>query len=127
MFDNLKVGLSASNNIIVQHADLATAFGSGKVNVYATPAMISLMEKTALECVATFLPEGFTTVGTEIHVHHVKATAIGKKVNCTAELVEIDRKKLVFEMNARDEEGEIGFGKHTRFIIEQEKFMAKLS
>lgn len=127
MFDNLKIGLSTSNNIVVQTSDSATAFGSGIVDVYATPAMIALMEKTALECVSLILPDGFTTVGTELHIHHIKATAVGKKVNCTAELIEIDRKKLVFEVRAKDEEGEIGFGKHTRFIIEQEKFMAKLS
>ncbi len=127
MVENLEIGLRASNNIIVQHTDSATAFGSGLVDVYATPAMIALMEKTALECVTPILPDGFTTVGIEICIHRIKATTIEKKVSCTAEFVEIDREKLVFEVSSKDEEGEIGFGKHTRFIIEQEKFMAKLS
>ncbi len=126
MFPQIKTGLSFFIEKDVLPEDSATHYGSGLVEVYATPAMIALMEKTALECVNHLLPEGFTTVGTELKVQHTKPTAIGKKVKCTAKVVEVDRKKIVFEVSAEDEQGQIGFGTHTRFIIDQKVFMAKL-
>ncbi len=127
MISKIKTGLTFSIEKKVTTEDSATNYGSGLVEVFATPAMIALMEKTALECVNNLLPAGHTTVGTKISVHHIKATAIGKHVNCNARLIEIDRKRLVFEVKASDEEGEIGFGTHTRFIINQNEFMSKLS
>lgn len=126
MFDEIKVGLSFETEKPVGQQDSATYYGSGMVDVFATPAMIALMEKTALECINHLLPEGFTTVGIEIHVQHMKATPIGKKVNCKAIVTDVDRKKIVFEVIAEDESGKIGFGTHTRFIIDEAEFMAKL-
>ena len=126
MFDDIKVGLSFETEKIVGQQDSATHYGSGMVEVFATPAMIAFMEKTALECVNHLLPEGFTTVGTELHIQHVKATSIGKKVNCKALVTEVDRKKIIFEVIANDENGKIRFGTHTRFIINQAEFMEKL-
>ncbi|MBU1011724.1 MAG: thioesterase family protein [Bacteroidetes bacterium] len=126
MFDDIKVGLSFETEKIVSLQDSATNYGSGMVDVFATPAMIALMEKTALECVNHLLPVGYTTVGTELHIQHVKATPIGKKVNCKSIVTEVDRKKIIFEVSANDENGKIGFGIHTRFIIDQAEFMGKL-
>jgi len=122
MFSGIKVGLSFETEKIVNLQDSATHYGSGMVDVFATPAMIALMEKTALECVNHILPEGYTTVGTEIHIHHIKATPIGNKVKCKALVTEVDRRKIVFEVIAEDESGKIGFGTHTRFIIDQDEF-----
>lgn len=126
MYPQIKVGLSHFIEKHVADDDSATAYGSGMVSVFATPAMIALMEKTALECVSNLLPKRCTTVGTQINVAHVKATAIGQKVKCSAKIIEIDRKKIVFEVNAEDEQGQIGFGTHSRFIIDQDAFMSKL-
>lgn len=126
MFTQIIPGLSTSIEKVVSPEDSAKRYGSGMVEVFATPAMIALMEQTALGCVNFLLPDGYTTVGAEVKVQHVRATRIGKVVKCTARLIEVDRKKLVFEVRASDDQGDIGFGTHTRFIIEQKKFMDKL-
>lgn len=103
----------------------AQYLGSGNVEVYATIMMIGLMEKTCLESVLPFLEEGQDTVGTAVNVSHCSATPVGMKVRCESELVEIDRRRLVFRVAAYDEKGLIGEGTHERFIIDKAKFIAK--
>ena len=110
----------------VGHEHTAARYGSGLVEVFATPAMIALMEKTCLQSVLPFLPEGQGTVGTKVDIVHSKATPVGMRVVCESQLVEVDRRRLVFELVARDEQGEIGKGRHERFIIDTKQFMAKL-
>jgi len=123
----LQVGLKAEFEIIVSPKDTATQYGSGSLDVFATPAMIALMEKTAMLCIAQYLQEGQNTVGTEINVKHVKATTVGEAVLCVAELIEIDRAKLIFTVEAFDNNGMIGHGTHKRFLIDEKQFMAKLN
>lgn len=121
----LEVGITGSNEIIVTEELTAEKVGSGLLPVYATPQMIALMENTASTSVEKYLDEGAGTVGTKIDVAHVSATPVGMKVKCETKLIEIDRKKLVFEVKAYDEAGLIGEGTHERFIIDNEKFLAK--
>ncbi len=123
----LQIGLKAEFEIIVSPKDTASQYGSGNLDVFATPAMIALMEKTAMQCIAKHLQKGQNTVGTEINVKHVKATAVGEAVLCVAELIEIDCSKLTFTVEAFDSEGIIGDGTHKRFLIDEEQFMAKLN
>ncbi len=106
--------------------DTALAHGSGNLNVFATPAMIALMENAAWESVSRILPEGFTTVGTEISVKHIKATPVGGNAEARSELLASDGKKLVFSLEAFDEEGKIGLGTHTRYIVEEKKFLSSV-
>ena len=122
---NLKIGTQGNQEQIVKFEDTAANYGSGLVEVFATPAMIALMENTCYKSVMESLPEGYGTVGTKVDIVHIKATAVGKKVSCKSELIEIDRKRLVFSVKAFDEDGEIGSGIHERFIINVEKFMGK--
>ena len=103
----------------------AEELGSGNVPVYATIMMIGLMEKTCLESVLPFLEPGQDTVGVHVNVSHCKATPVGMKVWCESELVEIDRRRLVFRVAAYDERGLIGEGTHERFIIDKERFIQK--
>lgn len=103
----------------------AAQVGSGVVRVFATPMMIALMEKTSSQSVAPYLEEGESTVGTLINVSHVAATPVGMQVRCETELIEVDRRRLVFKVAAYDERGLIGEGTHERFIINIDKFQAK--
>ena len=98
---------------------------SGKLSVFGTPFMIALMENTAFKSVQPYLEENQGTVGTLLNVKHVAATPVGMEVRCETKLVEIDRKRLVFEVKAFDACGLIGEGLHERFIVDNEKFMQK--
>jgi len=123
----LKAGITGKKIITVNQNNTAARYGSGLIEVFATPAMIGLMEATAQESVMPFLKEGYITLGTEVNVKHVKATPVGMDVECLSELIEVDDRKLVFSVKAYDNDGEIGNGTHTRFIVNSEKFMRKLT
>ena len=124
---NLEIGISHSTHKLVEFKDTAAAYGSGLVEVFATPAMIAMMENTCLESVQSRLDDGFTTVGTAVDIRHMKATLKGKKVTCLSRLTEISGKKLIFEVEARDEVGLIGTGIHKRFVVNNDEFMQSLT
>ena len=124
--ENIKPGLKAQKDETVTDKNVASTYGSGGLAVYATPAMIGLMECTALAATDHLLPQGWCTVGTEINVRHLSATPIGMKVYAEAELLAIDGRALTFKVEAFDETGKIGEGTHGRFIINSEKFLAKI-
>ena len=110
----------------VSHKDMAKAYASGLVEVFATPAMIALMESTAYLSVDDLLPQGFSTVGTLVNIEHIKATPLGSKVYCESVLEHQQDRKLTFLVTAYDQTGIIGQGTHERSIINIEKFMKKL-
>lgn len=103
----------------------AASVGSGSLPVYATPAMLTLIEKAACEAAAPLLAEGETSVGTYLSVKHLSATPVGMKVSATAELTGRDGRKLVFAVTASDECGIIGEGTHERFIVLADRFTEK--
>lgn len=123
----LKIGTEKEIEILVTPKDTAMAYGSGLVEVFATPAMVALMEKTALELILPFIEKGMNTVGTAINVKHIKATPLGKRVQSYAKLIEVDGLKLTFEVEAYDEDGLIGKGVHKRHIINEEEFLNSLT
>ncbi len=122
----METGIKNKKELIVTDELTAAKMGSGLAPVYATPCMIALIEGTAAESVEPFLEEGQGTVGTKVEVSHLAATPIGMKVRCETELVGIDRKKLVFEASVYDESGLVGKGRHERFIIDNDRFMANV-
>ena len=121
----LQLGIKGKQELLVTDKDTAKAVGSGGLNVFATPAMIALAEKTALQSILAYLSEGESTVGTKLDISHIAATPVGMKVSCETELIEIDRRRLVFSVNVYDEVEKIGEGTHERFIVNDEKFMTK--
>lgn len=122
----IKKGLQHTEKHVVKPNESAKAYGSGLVEVYATPAMIAFMEKTCLNAVKPLLEEGFGTVGISVDIKHVKATAIGDTVTCVAEVVEKENNKITFSVHINDEKGLIGVGTHKRYIINNEDFMKNL-
>ena len=100
--------------------------GSGDLHVYATPAMVALMENEAKLAVAEHLPEGSTTVGAMVNTSHVKPSPIGDTIKTTAVLTDIEGRKLTFSIKAEDSKGIIGEAVHVRYSVDREKFMSKL-
>ena len=121
----LEKGIKGSLECIVTEEKTAKQMGSGELDVYATPAMIALMEETAYKSVSAELEAGMGSVGTSMDVKHVAASPVGMKITCKSELIEVDGRKLVFRVEAFDEDGLIGEGTHERFIIQNEKFQKK--
>lgn len=124
-FNNLK-GLRYSEELVVEHKDTAAVYGSGALEVFATPAMIALMEKTCLMGVCDKIGEGHTTVGIAVNIKHLKASPVGATIRCEAELTEVDRRRLVFKVQCFEGETLVGEGIHERFVVESAKFMSKL-
>ncbi|MCR4805904.1 MAG: thioesterase family protein [Clostridia bacterium] len=121
----LAIGIKGKMERMVTNALSAKAMGSGELDVFATPAMVALIEETAWRSVAGELDEGCGTVGTKLDIAHTAATPLGMKVTCETELTAIDRRKLVFSVRVYDEAGEVGSGTHERFIVDNAKFQAK--
>lgn len=124
----LEAGIKNKKDMIVTEENTAKAVGRGGLEVFATPALIALAEKTAYESVIPYLEEGQGTVGTNINIKHIAATPIGMKVVCETELIEFDidkPRRLLFSVNVYDEVEKIAEGTHERFIINNDKFMGK--
>ena len=120
----LELGIKGSARCTVTDKDTAKALGSGGLDVLSTPIMVSLMENAALTSVRPYLDEGMDTVGTRLDISHDSATPVGMDAWAESELIEIDRRRLVFSVKAYDSAGLIGQGTHERFIVDMEKFTA---
>lgn len=121
----LSIGIKGSRKVMVDDSNTAEALGSGTLPVFATPAMIALIEATASQSVAPELDDGNSTVGTHLDIAHSAASPIGMEVTCETELVEVDRRRLVFKVSVYDAMGEVGSGTHERFVVDDAKFMSK--
>ena len=121
----LNTGLSFTCRTTGSSENTAKAIGSGDMEVFATPAMIALMENAAMLAVAAGLPEGSSTVGSEMNVTHIKPSGLGAEITATAVLTSVEGRKLTFNVGASDSEGMIGEGTHVRYIVDRERFLAK--
>jgi fluoroacetyl-CoA thioesterase len=95
----------------------------GMAPVLATPRMISFMERVAHLSVLPLLAEGQSTVGTIVNIRHLAATPVGMEVRVRSELVEVDRRRLRFKVEAWDGVDKIGEGEHERFIVDYQRFL----
>lgn len=123
---NIPQAVKGEQTLFVNETNTAKAYGSGLIDVFATPAMVGLMENTAHSSVQEFLPQGMVTVGIEINVKHIKATPLGMKVICNSVLEKVEGKRLFFNVEAFDEVGKIGEATHIRYIVDAIKFVEKL-
>ena len=123
--EKIKVGLTREERGVSDEAHSARALGSGLLPVLATPAMTALMEQAAANSLEEFLPEGWTSVGISLNIEHISATPLGMSFRAEAEVTAVEGRKVVFDVRAYDEAGEIGRGVHERFAVESEPFLAK--
>jgi predicted thioesterase len=126
MSDELQVGMTGESQVTVTSDLTAKKMGSGSLLVYSTPAMIALMEAAAVNAIDPYLETGQTTVGIQIEVRHISASPIGENVRAEAEIIGVEGKRIIFAVRAWDEQEMIGEGSHTRYLIDEEKFMERV-
>lgn len=119
------VGLKGRAEAVVSGANTAQAACSGALPVFGTPFLCALMEEASWKSIAPHLDPGQSTVGTKLDISHDSATPVGLKVWAESEVTQVDGKRLVLRVSAYDEKGLIGQGIHERFIITDERFLAK--
>lgn len=123
----IEAGLVHEMKRVVQESDTAASSGGGTLPpVLSTPRMIGWMESTAHLGIVSFLDEGQTTVGTVVNIRHLAATPVGMEVTLRAEILEVDGRRLRFKVEAWDALEKIGEGEHERFIIDCDRFTARL-
>ena len=121
----METGIRNRLEITVTDEKTARAMGSGELSVFATPAMVALIEETCWKSVAAELGDGQGTVGTHLDVVHLSATPVGMRVACESELTEVDGRKLTFTVEVYDEQNLVGRGTHERFIVDNDRFVKK--
>ena len=122
----LTPGMKGEATTTVVHENTAASVGAGGVEVFGTPMMIALMENAAWKAVADALEPGYVTVGTVVNVRHIGATPLGQQVRAVAELIEINGRRLLFNVEAYDERQKIGEGQHERAIVHLDRFLSRL-
>ena len=122
---SVTVGLKGRAETVVSDANTAQAACSGALPVFGTPFLCALMEEAAWKSIAPHLEAGQSTVGTQLNISHDSATPVGMKVWAESEIIETDGKRLTLKVTAYDERGLIGQGIHQRFIITNDRFLAK--
>jgi len=123
--DPLVTGLVGELDTVVTEEDTAERWGSGVVPVLATPCLVALMERVAVQALVGCLPAGKTSVGGRIDVHHLAATPVGLRVRVRAQLVAVSGRRLTFQVEAWDEVEQIGEATHERFLVDEEPFVRR--
>ncbi len=123
--NEITTGITGEKSVAVTMDNTAIAMGSGTLRVFATPAMIALIEGCCAESVEELLGEGITSVGTNVTVDHLAASPIGAGIVCKSKLVAFDGRRLDFEVEVYDNAGLIGKGTHTRFTVKADSFLQK--
>lgn len=121
----INVGNKGKAESIVTKENTAATMKSGSLEVFATPALVALMEEAACNALENDLEEGTTTVGIHMDVQHAAATPLGMKVSAIATVSEVDNRKITFQIEAQDDKDLIGKATHSRFIVKKDRFMEK--
>ena len=125
MQHEITTGITSEKSVAVKIENTALAMGSGTLRVFATPAMVALIEGCCAESVEDILPQGITTVGTKVEVEHLAASPLGASILCKSKLTAYDGRRLDFEVEVFDNAGLIGKGTHTRFTVDAQRFIDK--
>ena len=121
----IDIGLIREESVLVDKTNVASAVGSGLVDVFATPQMVALVELAASRCIQPFLGDGRVSVGATVCLAHSAPTPIGMKVTAVATVSSVEGRSVTFDIIVRDDVGEVGRGTHGRFIVDSAKFMEK--
>ena len=124
--ESIKVGLNDEGDFIVSEEYTAEYIGSGSLEVLATPAMIAFIERVAHNLLEKHLPEGYSSVGALVVIHHLAPTPAGGKVHVQCEVIDVDERRVTFDVQVWDEVGKIGEGSHQRVIIDVKRFLQRL-
>jgi len=127
MTEQFPMGLTGEASVVVVPQITAHHMGSGTVAVFATPQMVLLMERAAVNALAPLLAPGQQSVGTMVNVRHLAATPLGATVTARAELIALDGRRLTFKVSAHDGTELIGEGTHERALIDLARFEAKVA
>lgn len=122
---SLTIGLSGRQEIVVSDEDSGITFGSGDVPVLATPRVVALAEAATVAALEGLLGEGETSVGTSVSLRHQAPSPVGRTVEAVAELVEIDDRRLTFEVVVRDERTVVAQGRIERVVVDRERFLRR--
>ena len=126
MKPSLAAGLALSKRIVVDE-ERCISFMGREMMVYATPRMVSDVEYTCRDWLLEHLDAGEDSVGAHVSIDHLAATPLGLQVTVEAKVVEIDRRKVVFEFSVTDAVEQCGRGKHVRFVVETAKTRERLA
>jgi fluoroacetyl-CoA thioesterase len=124
---SIEVGMRTSWQRQVEEDMTADRWGNKGVMVLATPTLVGLLEGTAVRAIADQLEPGWSTVGTHIDLWHLKATPVGDSLTLSAEVTEVDGRRVVFRVKAEDSEGVAGEGTHERVLIDLERFLQRVA
>ncbi len=124
---SITIGLVGEQTTTVTETLTAQTFGSGSLSVYATPALVALMEAASVDAINHLLPADQTSVGTSISIKHLAASAVGQTIRARAEVTQVEGRQITFTVQAWDSKQLIGEGTHIRFIVDIERFMKRLS
>jgi fluoroacetyl-CoA thioesterase len=126
-FEGIEPGLKGEVSLVVAEEHTAKHLGSGGVQVLATPQMVLLMERASVAAVDPLLPEGYRTVGVGLNIRHLAPTPLGFQVRATAELIEVEGRRLLFRVEVHDGVEMAGEGTHERSIINVQRFSERVA
>jgi predicted thioesterase len=123
---DIRAGITGEAAATVTGMLLAPQLGSGSIEVYATPAMIALIESAAVSAIDPLLPTGQASVGIALNVEHLAATPPGQRVRAQAEVTDVEGRRVTFAVQAWDEHELIGRGTHIRYIVDVDRFVKRV-
>jgi fluoroacetyl-CoA thioesterase len=124
--DIIKVGMSAERILVVTPERTVRHVLATMPAVFGTPMMIMEMEMASADAISRYLPEGWVTVGTEVNIRHLGASAVGAVVRTTARVTAVERRVIRYDVEAFEGMRRIGDGRHARGLVNLVSFNKRL-